>query len=312
MNKQKIGLFLGTNRGYEVLKALIDNKKPISNVLVLQQQSHELEDATDKIISLCKDNAIPYKTSAEVKSKDYEEYLSTMQPDIVFAISWRFLIPTKCFSIPTHGIFILHDSLLPRYRGASPTNWVIINGEKETGLSLQYISAGVDEGDLVDQIRVPLSPKETAETLNDKFLCLYPEIILKNVDLILSGQNKRTPQDAKKATFGCRRSPEDGKLDFHQDTQSLDQLIRGTTYPYPGAFCFYKDKKVIVWEAEVVKDPPIYEGKVPGKVINITSEYVDVLTGDGVLRILRISDFDNPKEFLKPKSILNSISASLY
>lgn len=312
MDKQEeIGLFLGTFRGLAVLKALINNKRKITSVLILEQKKHEFENAKDLIIKLCKKNYIPYTISTQVKSENYKDYLLETRPRIVFVISWRFLIPKECFDIPENGIFVLHDSLLPRYRGFSPTNWVIINGEKETGITLQYINERVDVGDIVDQIKINLDSQETAKTLNDKLLRLYPKIILKNIDLILKKQNQRISQNEKYATYGCKRSPDDGKLDFTKDTHILVQLIRGLTYPYPGAFCYFKNKKIIIWKAEDVKISTVYEGRIPGKIISITSEYVDTLTGNGILRIFSISDAQNDKRILNPKEILNSLSVSL-
>ena len=296
---QKLGLFLGTRRGLVTLRTLLANDKRITTALILEQHPHEIDNVTEEIISVCQQHRITHHTSKQIRPRDYEQYLRDAAVDIQFVISWRFLIDSACFAIPTVGIFILHDSLLPKYRGFSPTNWVIINGERETGLSLQYISTGMDEGDIVDQIRLPLDEDETASTLNAKLTPLYPKIILNNLDALLTGRNKRLPQDQTRATIGCKRTPEDGKIDFAKTTVDIVRLIRGLTYPYPGAYCHYRGKRVIIWEAMEVRDPPIYAGRIPGRIVGHIDSGTDVLTGDGVLRIKSVgieSSMQPPRE----------------
>src|SRR5258706_15341753 len=118
-----IGLFLGTERGYHVLSELLKTNKKLAFLLILVQEKHEYADFTDQIIALCKENKIFYSTTKDIKSNNYLEFLTAHPCSSLFVISWRFLIPQSCFSIPKRGIFILHDSLLPKYRGYSPTNW---------------------------------------------------------------------------------------------------------------------------------------------------------------------------------------------
>lgn len=308
---QGICLFLGTVRGYEVLKTLIAHKKHIKSVLILEQQIHELENVTELIKELCIANHIPYKTTKQVKSSTYKDYLQEVNPNVVFVISWRFIIPRECFSIPRHGIFILHDSLLPKYRGFAPTNWVLINGEKQTGLTLLCISEKMDDGAIVDQIKIKMELKENARTLNEKFLQVYPKIILKNIDLILANKHKKKLQDSSKATYCAKRTPMDGKIDFNNSSESIVRLIRGTTYPYPGAYCFLNERKLIIWEAEVVENAPNYVGRIPGRVINIQQSYIDVLTGDSLVRIFSVSDGDDEKNIVMPNKLVKSITATL-
>ena len=304
-----IGLFIGTDRGLSVLKTLIDQKRHIKNVLVLNQREHEINNCTYKIIDLCKKNNIGFKTSKEVKPQDYEEYLKKQKFDVLFVISWRFLISDACFSLTKKGIFVIHDSLLPKYRGFAPTNWVIINQEKKTGATLFYIDQEVDAGDIVDQIQIEIGKDETAKTLNDKFLKVYPQLIERNLDNILLGKNKRIPQDHSKATFSSQRKPEDGHINFAQPTDKIVSFIRGLTYPYPGAFCYFDDEKIIVWEAQ--KASGNHKERAPGEVMDVEDGFVDVTTIDGVLRISRISRHDDPGKFLKPKDLIKNHSVQL-
>ncbi len=306
-----LALFLSTQRGHQTLNALLTAGKEIAHVLIHPQSPHEHANYTDQIINLCQTHNIPFATTEEIPPSKYADHLQQIKPAALFVISWRFLIPEECFAIPTHGTFVLHDSLLPKYRGFCPTNWVIINGETETGLSLIHIAPEVDSGDLVDQIKIAIAPDETAPPPNQKFLAAYPEIILKNLDPILAGQAPRTPPDPTQATYGCKRTPENGHIDFHQPTQNIVQLIRALTYPYPGACCFYNDQKIFIWEAEKVSNPPNFAGRIPGRIWQITENHVDVITADGLLRITKIATEADIHKSISPKTVFNSLSFML-
>jgi methionyl-tRNA formyltransferase len=306
-----IAFFLGTERGLRVLKTAIDNKLNISFVIILKQQNHELNNYFNQIQSLCEINDIYWKSSSEVKPADYESFLTNHKVSALFVISWRYLIPKTAFLIPNRGVFIIHDSLLPKYRGFAPTNWVIINGEKSTGLTLQCIDEGTDSGDIIDQIKIQISKNETATSLNDKFLKLYPRLFMNNVYKILNNKFSQIKQDNKKATFACKRTPSDGKINFYSSTIIIDRLIRGLSYPYPGAFCNYDGQKIIVWEAQVIHEKIKYVGRIPGVIIKIGKDGVEVLTGDGTIKIIKVSKYEEPSIFLNASTVFNSMSKKL-
>lgn len=308
----KIGLFIGTERGYEALVELVKAKVNIICVLVLKQDEHEIRNFTSKIVDVCEKNNIPFDLSTKINSILYKDFLLKYQPDVLFLVGWRFLIPQNCLEIPKRGIFVLHDSLLPKYRGIAPTTWPLINGEKETGLSLIYADLEMDAGDIVDQIKINISEEDNGYTMNNKYLKLIPEMILKNLNSILSGTNKRLKQDHAKATYGCKRVPDDGKIDFNKTSKEILRLVKALISPYPGAFCYYKKRKIIICDISTVENPKMYVGRIPGRIIYVSKEgYVDVLSFDGVLRIEKVSLPDNPEKLLKANSIFSSISQSL-
>lgn len=314
---KRIGLFIGMERGYEALSTLVKAKKNICCVLILAQQKHELANFTLKISKLCKINQIPYDYSSSIRPQDYKKFLLKYKPDAVFLVQWRSLIPNDCLQIPKKGIFVFHDALLPKYRGMATTTWPIINGERETGLSLIYAAKKMDAGDVIDQIKIVIGKYDTGWTLNQKYISLIPKMLLKNIDAILAGTNRRIPQDESNATYGCKRIPDDGKIDFGKSTEEIVRFIRALTFPYPGAFCYikyknYKMKKIIIWQAQEVKSPPVYVGRIPGRIISISElGSVDVLNRDGVIRIEKISLAAHPSRILSPSSILNSLAGTL-
>ncbi len=301
--QSNIGLFLAGERGLVVLKALLDDGCAVTHAFVLKQEAHELNNKTEDIIALCEQNNILCETSDRIKPEDYSDYLQRCDVDIVFVVGWRYLINNDCFAIPAQGIFVLHDSLLPKNRGFAPTNWAIINEEKTSGVTLFYINEAVDAGDIVDQMSIDIAPDETATTLNEKITPLYPKIILNNLEAIINGTNKRIKQDHTQATYLKRRRPEDGRLNFNEPAKANWNLIRALSFPYPGAFFFYNDEKIIIWQAEIAG---YTSNESPGMIIELNDDYGDVATSDGVLRVLQVAYAYASDKFLKLSSIVNT------
>ncbi|GAB7021531.1 methionyl-tRNA formyltransferase [Salidesulfovibrio brasiliensis] len=307
-----IGLMLCGARGEAVLRAVLKTGTPVAGVLVLEQQPHEIDDRTGTILDICREGGIRCRTTAEVKPSGYEAFLRDIDADAVVVVSWRYLIPESCFGVPTHGIYVLHDSLLPKYRGFAPTNWVIINGEAETGVTLMHIAMVVDAGDVVDQRRVDILPEDNAASLGARLTDLYPRMVVDNLKAMLSGTCPRIPQDHTQATYACKRTPEDGRLDFTRGAGEIVRLVRGLTYPYPGAFCEYEGERIIIWKAEVADEVPEYVGRVPGRVIGFEPDgCVLVLAGEGAVRIRAVARVSAPETFLEPKDIFTSLAGTL-
>lgn len=303
-----MGLFLAGQRGLTVLNRLIDAGVKVKTALILVQSQHELNNQTDNIVKRCREYGIAYGLTDNVKPKDYFSFLKENNCDAVFIVSWRFLIKEECFNLPKRGMYVLHDSLLPKNRGSATTNWAIINGEVETGVTLMKIAKDIDAGDIADQRRVAIDKNETAATLNEKLTPLYPEIILDNLDDILNGTIKLTPQDHSQATFLSKRKPEDGRINFNEDMKMIDRLIRGLCYPYPGAFCEYKGKRVIIWEAKVNEH---ITGSIPGLIKTISDNAVDVVAGNGGITITNVAYFDQPDQFLEPGKVFTDPNIKL-
>ena len=283
----KIFLFLGSRRGYAVLKKLIEVKAEISGILCLIEDPHE-EQFHPKVTAIANEHHIPIFYSNNVKSSEYAAVLQLIKPDIAFAIGWRYLITEEAYCIPAQGTLIIHDSLLPRYRGFAPMNWAIINGETETGVTLFYIAEGVDCGPIVAQLSTDISLHDTAKTVDERIIKLYEDIIVKHLSALQAGTAKRIEQDETQATYSCKRTPEDGEINWQQSALQIYNLIRGLTHPFPGAYTTLKGKKIYVWKAELPEKEEIYVGNVPGRVLGKRNGTIDVLTGKGVLRLHRL------------------------
>lgn len=229
-------------------------------------------------------NIVVY-TTEKVNSLQWIEKIAAINPDTIFSFYYRKMICREIIDLPRVGAFNLHGSLLPAYRGRCPVNWVIINGEAQTGVTLHYMIDKPDAGDIVGQKAVTIDVSDTAKTLYDK-LCLAAKKLLDDVlPLIKSGQIPRLKQDLKTGSYYGGRRPEDGCIDWKKSAQDIYNLIRAVTEPYPGAFALLdNDEKIIIWWAEPVISK---EAFIPGKLI-ITNKEVLVQTGGNAIKLLDI------------------------
>jgi methionyl-tRNA formyltransferase len=205
--------------------------------------------------------------------------------DLLLAVSWRYLVPRSVIERARLGAFVIHDSLLPAYRGFSPTVWALINGEQQTGATLFVMSDEVDAGDIVDQVAVPIGPDETIAAVMGRVTDGYLQLIDANLDDLLAGRARRTPQDHARATFACKRTPADNLISWNRSTARVFNLIRAVTHPYAGAYTFLRGRILRVWDAARTSSRA-WVGGMPGRVVEVLPGTGSiVLTGDGELLV---------------------------
>ncbi len=213
------------------------------------------------------------------------ERITALAPELVFSFYVRQVLKPPLLAIPSRGALNLHGSLLPRYRGRCPVNWVLVHGETETGVTLHYMEPTPDTGDIVAQRRVPIADDDTALTLNRKLGDATRELLRATFPALLTGTAPRVPQDhARATTFGGRR-PEDGRLAWHRPARALANLVRAVTHPYPGAFTTWAGTKLLVWQATPL-DAPVDTD--PGRVTAITPDGIVIGAGDGGLLLEQV------------------------
>jgi UDP-4-amino-4-deoxy-L-arabinose formyltransferase/UDP-glucuronic acid dehydrogenase (UDP-4-keto-hexauronic acid decarboxylating) len=224
-------------------------------------------------------------TTEKVNSPDWIAKIAAMNPDIIFSFYYRKMICQKILDLPRAGAFNLHGSYLPYYRGRCPVNWVIINGEKQTGVTLHYMIEKPDAGDIVGRKPVVIDVSDTAKTLNGKLCGAAKELLDDVLPLMKKGQNSRQKQDLSQGSYYGGRRPEDGRIDWKKSAVEIYNLIRGVTQPYPGAFASLdNDEKIIIWWAEPVVSKEVF---MPGKLI-ITDKEILVQTGKNAIKFLDI------------------------
>lgn len=215
--------------------------------------------------------------------------------DLLFAVSWRYMVPKAVWSRASLGAYVFHDSLLPRYRGFSPTVWAMINGETATGVSLIEMADAVDAGLLIDQERVEIGCDEFIAPVMERVTHAYLCVLERMLPALLAGTAKRTIQDEAEASYVCKRTPADNRIKWSDSALRVYNHIRACSAPYPGAFCFAGDRCVRVWFCEPPAVSPVYAGRVPGRVVEIIpGKGVRVLAGDHSLLLVEVQFEGDP------------------
>ncbi len=239
------------------------------------------------VAALAASRGIPVFTPDDPTEPWFVEKMGRLRPDMLFSFYYRHLLPQALLDLPGLGAINLHGSLLPKYRGRAPINWVLVHGETITGVTLHHMDARADHGDIVAQRTVPIAIEDTALTLSRKLTEAARRLLADTYPLILSGQAPRIRQDDSAATRFGRRRPADGRIDWSAAAWQVYNLIRAVTHPFPGAFTFLESRRVFLWAAR----PP---GKrrapgPPGRVLGVgEGRSLEVATGVGVLEVLRV------------------------
>lgn len=202
--------------------------------------------------SLGKEFDIPVITVTE-KIKEYHSKIESFKPDLIVVIGWYYMIPASIRKLAPLGAVGIHASLLPKYRGGAPLVWAIINGEKESGISLFYLDDGVDTGDVIAQAKLLIEDNDKIGTVIEKIIPLSLQMLEEYIPMIGSGTAPRIKQAEDEATIYPQRSPEDGVIDWEQSPEQIRNFIRAQSKPYPGAFTIINKKKVTLWDADIKK-----------------------------------------------------------
>ena len=208
-------------------------------------------------------------------------------PHAVVVSSYDRILPADLVSV--RPFVNVHYAPLPRYRGRATVNWAIINGEPRCAISIHSLVAGLDAGGILFQQFVPIGPSDTVTDLYERLNAIQRDARAGAVARRLQGDEGQ-PQDESQATYACTRLPEDGEIDWSASTEAADRLVRALTDPFPGAFTWLGLRRLVIRRAEPCREPR-YEGRVPGRVVRIdrSAGAVDVLTGDGVLRLHEVA-----------------------
>jgi UDP-4-amino-4-deoxy-L-arabinose formyltransferase/UDP-glucuronic acid dehydrogenase (UDP-4-keto-hexauronic acid decarboxylating) len=239
------------------------------------------------VAELATAHGIPVYVPEDPNTPPFVEALRRLRPDLVFSFYYRCLLSPAILAIPSLGAINLHGSLLPKYRGRAPLNWVLVRGERRTGVTLHHMDARADHGDIIGQRVVPIAVEDTALTLSRMLTAAARALLAEMYPLILAGRAPRIPQNHAAATTFGRRTPADGLIDWSRSAWDAYNLIRAVTRPFPGAFTFSGGRKIFVWSAR----PPRGRSSCaePGTILGVgDGRALDVATGDGILEVLRI------------------------
>lgn len=212
------------------------------------------------------------------------EYLKLFHADIMIVVAFGQIIPKAVLDMPKYGCVNVHASLLPKYRGAAPIQWAVINGDPYTGVSTQRMDEGVDTGDIILEEKVEIRPDETGGSLFDRLAEVGAELCVKTIEAIENGTAVYTPQDNSKATHTAKIHKELGSIDWTKSAKEIECLIRGLN-PWPSAYTRLDGKTLKIWRANVLPDE---KKAAPGCIIKAEKGSFLVQTGDGVLELLEV------------------------
>ena len=303
-----IVLFCATNRGLEFLLKL-RACCPDDELTVVSFREETWEPPfLDRIRCAATEAGATFIERRNGSSQTSE--LWTRPVDLAFMVSWRYLIPMHLLDRAKLGAVVVHDSLLPAYRGFSPTVWAMINGEPECGATMIHAAAEVDAGDIIDQVRIAIAPDDVIATVMDRVTAGYLTMLERNIDLLKSGRAPRMRQDPKLATFTCKRTPGDNLIQWHHPLTRVHNLIRAVGRPYTGAFTFHNGAKLTVWKARIDASARTFVGAIPGRVVEIRPGHgVVVLTGDGSLLVETVQPEGGPE--VCAADLITSVSTQL-
>jgi methionyl-tRNA formyltransferase len=217
----------------------------------------------------------------KIKSDSASEYFKRMAPDAVVIIAYGQIIPQRLIEIPRLGWINLHASLLPKYRGAAPINWAIVNGEPRTGVTTMRIDAGLDTGPMLLRHEAAIGPDETAPELAARLAEAGAPLIVETLRKLDCGEIAPTPQDNSNATHAPPLKKEDGRMDWELSAQKIYNRIRGLQ-PWPGAFTAFRGKTCQIWGRPL---NPVASGGMPGILLPTREDGLLVICGAGVLRV---------------------------
>lgn len=244
-----------------------------------------IDSVEDPVCALARGEGVPVFPLQ--RGDEIASLVAGMRPDAVVISSFNRILSPEVISLSR---FVnVHYSPLPRYRGRANVNWALINGEPTAAVSIHAVAPGLDSGNLLYQEEIPIQPIDTASSLYERLNAIQERVLASVLLRMLEGDSGRL-QDENRATYGCTRVPEDGEVDWRSSTVAIDRLIRALAPPFPGAFTHFEGRQLTISRAAPVSDAPVYQGRVPGRVIGRSpvEGWVDVLTGDGVLRLLQV------------------------
>lgn len=217
----------------------------------------------------------------KVREESFVEILREMNADVFVVIAFGQILTKTILDMPKYGCVNIHASLLPKYRGSAPIQRVIIDGEQETGVTTMQMDEGIDTGDILEQVTVPIDKKETGGSLFDKLAECGAKLIVETLKKIEAGNITPVKQDDSKSNYAKMLKKEMGNIDFTKSADEIEHLIRGLN-PWPSAYTKLMDKTLKIWDADVTEQD--YEGR-PGEIVEVDKNAFYVKTGNGTLKI---------------------------
>lgn len=291
-------VFMGTpDFSVPALKALVEAGHQVIAVVTQPDKpkgrGKEVQMTPVKIQAM--EYGIPVYQPAKVREASFVEVLKGLEADVYVVIAFGQILPKAVLELPKYGCINIHASLLPKYRGAAPIQWCVIDGERETGITTMMMDVGLDTGDMLEKAVIPIEEKETGGSLHDKLSMAGGDLILSTLKKLEEGTLVRTPQTDEGTCYAKMLTKSLGDIDWNQGAVSIERLIRGLN-PWPSAYTMWNGKTIKIWAADVIagreaadflseSGVPAETGTAPGTVVCSDKRGLVVCTGGGLLSI---------------------------
>lgn len=283
-------IFMGTpDFAVPVLQSLINSRHEV--VAVVTQPDRPKGRGKNMQFSPVKECAlahnIPVMQPVNVSVPEVIDELRAYEPELIVVVAFGQFVTKKIREMPKYGCINVHASLLPKYRGAGPIQWAVINGEKESGVTTMYMCREIDKGDMLLKDTVMLDPKETGDSLHDKLSMMGGPLLLKTIDQLEDGSAVRIPQCEEESTYAPKLEKTMGNIDWTMDADCIERLVRGLN-SWPGTFTKIHGKTVKIWDCDVVCQEALTESQAaaePGTVIISEKDQLIVKAGNGALSL---------------------------
>lgn len=251
--------------GHEICAVFTQPDKPKGRGYVLTQ-------------SPVKELALKYQIDVyqpkTLKSEEAAEQIRNLAPDVIVVIAYGKLLPKAILDIPKYGCINVHGSLLPKYRGAAPIQWSVINGDKVTGVTTMYMAEGIDTGDMIMKAQTDIGPDETSGELHDRLSVMGADLIVKTLQAVKNGSAERIPQTEEGTCYASMLSKELARIDWKKSAQEIHNLVRGLS-PWPVAYTSFQGKMLKIYKTRLLPD----NGGIPGKALEVNGSFI-VCCGD--------------------------------
>ena len=286
MSRARWVVFAYHTFGARALEALLAREEEIVAVVTHRDDPAE-GDWFESVADIARAHRLPLFAPPSPNVPALAGTLAALAPDLILSVWYRRLLGPDLLALPRIAALNLHGSLLPAYRGRAPVNWVLVNGERQTGVTLHHMTHEADAGDIVAQTPIDIDPDDTALSLYQRLIKVGVELLMDVYPRVLAGTAPRIPQDPARASWFGRRRPEDGRVRWEWPAERIANMIRAVTHPFPGAFVGDGGERLFLWAGRV--DRSSGTAAPPGTLLDVRpGQGIAVATGTGSLLLTRI------------------------
>lgn len=282
-------VFMGTPEiALETLKACIDQHDVIGVFTQPDRPSGRGKKLTPPPVKvLAASHGIPVFQPEKIKSGHWADEIRDLKPDVLVVIAYGQILSKEILEIPKYGAINVHASLLPAYRGAAPINWVLVNGETESGVTTMQMDVGLDTGDMLLKAKIDLPSDMTAGQLHDQLGSMGAKLLIETLEGLENGSLEPEVQDDDRSSYAPMIHKEMANINWQDSAENIHNRVRGFN-PWPTCFTLLNDKRMKVFQTQVIEDIEVDHHGQPGEIVQVNKDAFVVACGKGYLKVLEI------------------------